>query len=293
MVSEQPVIDERLVRSMVATQFPQWADLPVRSVASGGWDNRTFHLGGHMIVRLPSASDYAPQVEKENLWLPRLAPLLPLPIPTPLAIGNSAGGYPWRWSVYRWIEGETVAPDRIGDLSEFARSLAQFLIALQRIDPTDGPLPGAHNFHRGGSLRTYDGETRQAIVALTDRLDVAAASEVWDAALATTWQRAPVWIHGDISPGNLLVRDGRLSAVIDFGMLGVGDPACDLSIAWTLFEGESREAFRAMLPLDAGAWARGRAWTLWKALIVAAGLTETNAVESARPWHVIDEVLKQ
>ena len=278
---------------MVATQFPQWADLPVRSVASGGWDNRTFHLGGHMIVRLPSASDYAPQVEKENLWLPRLAPLLPLPIPTPLAIGNSAGGYPWRWSVYRWIEGETVAPDRIGDLSEFARSLAQFLIALQRIDPTDGPLPGAHNFHRGGSLRTYDGETRQAIVALTDRLDVAAASEVWDAALATTWQRAPVWIHGDISPGNLLVRDGRLSAVIDFGMLGVGDPACDLSIAWTLFEGESREAFRAMLPLDAGAWARGRAWTLWKALIVAAGLTETNAVESARPWHVIDEVLKQ
>ena len=293
MIVQRPAIGEALVRRMVAAQFPQWADLPVRSFASGGWDNRTFHLGEHMVVRLPSALDYAPQVEKENLWLPRLAPLLPLPIPTPLAIGESAEGYPWRWSVYRWIEGETVTPARTGDLSEFARSLARFLIALQRIDPTEGPPPGAHNFHRGGSLRTYDVETRQAIVALKGRLNVAAAIEVWDAAIATTWQRAPVWIHGDISPGNLLVQDGRLSAVIDFGMLGVGDPACDLSIAWTLFEGESRAAFRAMLPLDVGTWARGRAWTLWKALIVAAGLTGTNAAESARPWHVIDEVLTQ
>jgi aminoglycoside phosphotransferase (APT) family kinase protein len=278
---------------MVAAQFPQWVGLHVRSLASGGWDNRTFHLGEQMIARLPSAAAYAPQVEKENLWLPRLGPSLPLPVPVPLAIGEPADGYPWRWSVYRWIEGESAAPNRIGDLSEFARDLAKFLIVLQRIDPTDGPPPGTHNFHRGGSLRTYDAETRQAIVALKDRLDVTAATGVWDAALGTIWQSAPVWIHGDISPGNLLVQDGRLSAVIDFGMLGVGDPACDLSIAWTLFEGESRKAFRAMLPLDAGTWARGRAWTLWKALIVAAGLSETNAAGFSRPWHVIDEVLMQ
>jgi aminoglycoside phosphotransferase (APT) family kinase protein len=290
---EQPVIDDAFVRRLVATQFPRWADLPVRPAAAGGWDNRSFRLGEHMIVRLPSAADYSVQVEKEQRWLPKLAPLLPLSIPTPLAMGEPAEGYSWRWSIYRWIEGDTGAPERIGDLSDFAASLAQFLSALQRIDPTDGPRPGPHNFHRGGALTTYDAETRRAIALLKGKINTKAASEVWEAALKTTWDRPPVWIHGDVSAGNLLVKAGRLSAVIDFGMLGVGDPACDLSIAWTLFRGESRETFRAMIPLDAGTWARGRAWTLWKALIVAAGLTETNTVEAARPWRVIDEVLQR
>ena len=286
-----PVIDDVLVRRLVTAQFPQWKGLPIRSVEAAGWDNRTFHLGEHMIVRLPQAAAYAAQVEKEHRWLPQLAPLLPLQIPTPLAIGTPADGYPWEWSVYRWIEGETAAPERIGDLKDFATRLANFLIALQRIDTTDGPRPGPHNFYRGGSLTTYDAEARQAIAVLKDRLDTKAATEVWDLALKTTWDRPPVWLHGDVSAGNLLIHEGRLRAIIDFGMVGVGDPACDLSVAWTLFGGESRRAFRAMLPLDPGTWARGRAWTLWKALIVAAGLTETNAVEAARPWSVIDEVL--
>ncbi|MEP6997358.1 MAG: aminoglycoside phosphotransferase family protein [Betaproteobacteria bacterium] len=289
---EQPVIDDSLVRRLVAIQFPKWADLPVRPVAPGGWDNRTFHLGAHMIVRMPSAADYAPQVEKEHRWLPRLAPLLPFPIPVPLAIGEPADGYPWRWSIYRWIEGEPAVPERIADLRDFATSLAQFLIALQRIDPTGGPLPGPHNFHRGGPLTIYDAETRQAIVTLKGKIDVDAVIEIWEAALATTWHGSPVWVHGDVSVGNLLVQDGQLSSVIDFGQLTVGDPACDLAIAWTLFGGESREVFRTMLPLDVGTWARGRAWTLWKALITAAGLPGTNAVEAAQSWRVIDEVLE-
>jgi aminoglycoside phosphotransferase (APT) family kinase protein len=276
---------------MVNAQFPQWAGLAIRPIASGGWDNRTFHLGKDMSVRLPSAAAYAAQVEKEHRWLPRLAPLLPLPIPVPLAMGAPAYGYPWKWSIYRWIDGNAATLARIKNLRDFATTLAQFLIALQRIDPTGGPPAGPHNFHRGGLLSTYDAETRRAIGALRHKLDADAATEVWDAALATPWQHPPVWIHGDISPGNLLVQDGHLSAVIDFGMLGIGDPACDLSIAWTLLEGESGEAFRALLPLDAGTWTRARAWTLWKALIVAAGLTETNAAESERPWRVINEVL--
>ena len=289
----QPVIDVALVRRLVTAQFPQWAQLPVRSVASGGSDNRIFHLGAHMLVRLPSAADYSPQVEKEHQWLPRLAPLLPLPIPIPLAIGEPANGYSWRWSVYRWLEGDTAARERIGDLSIFATSLAQFLIALQHIDPTDGPAPGPHNFYRGGSLSTYDAETRQAIAVLDGKIDADSATAVWEAGLTTAWERSPVWIHGDVSAGNLLTHAGRLSAVIDFGMLGVGDPACDLSIAWTLFDGDSREAFRAMLPLDPGTWARGRAWTLWKALIVAAGHTESRAIEAAQPLRVIDELLER
>lgn len=237
MVSK-PNIDIALVSRLIATQFPRWKKLAVRPVEFGGWDNRTFHLGDEMTVRLPSAAAYSLQVEKEHRWLPRLAPLLPLPIPVPLAMGVPAENYPWHWSVYRWIEGETAERERIASLPRFATDLAAFLVALQMIDATGGPASGQRNFFRGGARSVYDGETRQAI-----------------AALAAPWHGAPVWFHGDVSWGNLLVRQGRLGAVIDFGTSGVGDPACDLAIAWTLFEGKSREAFRAGLPADEAMWA--------------------------------------
>ncbi|MER9138725.1 aminoglycoside phosphotransferase family protein [Mesorhizobium sp. M0830] len=286
-------IDTALVSRLVATQFPRWKDLAVRPVEFGGWDNRTFHLGDEMTVRLPSAAAYSLQVEKEHRWLPRLAPLLPLPIPVPLAMGVPAENYPWPWSIYRWIEGETAKRERIASLPQFATDLAAFLVALQRIDPTGGPAPAQHNFFRGGPLTVYDNEARQAIAALDGKIDTAAASAVWEAALAATWHGAPVWFHGDVSWGNLLVRQGRLSAVIDFGTSGVGDPACDLAIAWTLFEGKSREAFRAGVPADQAMWARGRGWTLWKALITVAGQIDVNPVEFEKSRYVIDEVLAE
>ena len=288
----QAAIDATLVRRLVDTQFPQWAHLALRPVLPGGWDNRIFRLGEELLVRLPSAAVYALQVEKEQRWLPRLAPLLPLAIPTPAAMGAPGGEYPWQWSIYRWLDGELAAIERIANAVEFASRLAAFLLALQRIDTADGPRPGLHNFHRGGSLLTYDAQTRQALALLQGRVDIATATAVWDAALTTSWRKPPVWIHGDVSPGNLLLQRGRLVAVIDFGMLGVGDPSSDLSIAWTLLAGDSRKAFRAALGCDAPTWARGRGWALWKALIVAAGLVESNAVEAATPWRVIDEVLE-
>ena len=291
MHAEAVTIDVSLVSRLVSTQFPQWAGLPITPVEFGGWDNRTFHLGEQMTVRLPSAAAYSLQVEKEHRWLPQLAPLLPLPIPVPLTMGEPAHGYPWHWSVYRWLEGEQATIERIADLPQFAISLAQFLVALQGADATSGPPPGPHNFYRGGSLTVYDGETRQAIAALEGTIDTDAATEVWEAALAATWRGLPVWFHGDVSEGNLLVEQGKLSAVIDFGTSGVGDPACDLAIAWTLFNGESREAFRAALPLDEATWARGRGWTLWKALIVTAGQSGTNRREVQKSRRVIDEVL--
>jgi aminoglycoside phosphotransferase (APT) family kinase protein len=284
-------IDERLVCRLIATQFPQWQNLPVRGVAVGGWDNRTFHLGEDMLVRMPSAAEYAAQVEKEQHWLPGLAPFLPLQIPIPLAIGEPAEGYPWRWSVYRWLKGETATSAHITHLHDLALNLAQFLLALQSIDSTGGPAPGLHSFYRGGSLSTYDAATRHAIAGLKDQIDSHAATEVWEMAIATSWQNAPVWVHGDISAGNLLLQKGQLSAVIDFGQLAIGDPACDLAIAWTFFSGESRAAFRNTLPLDAATWARGRAWTLWKALITAAGFTSPNNLEARRCWRIISEVL--
>lgn len=272
-------IDERLVERLIAAQFPQWAELPISRVANGGWDNRTFRLGPEMTVRLPSWQAYVAQVEKEHAWLPRLARELPLPIPAPLAKGAPGEGYPWAWSIYRWIEGETAAQGQIADLREFAVSVAGFLRALQAIDASEGPAAGMHNFHRGGALRTYDAETWAAIETLGHTIERGAASAIWEEALASRWDQAPVWVHGDVAATNLLVQDGRLSAVIDFGIMGVGDPACDLAIAWTLLDADSRQTFRQALNVDAATWARGRGWVLWKALIVLARQGEAKTAE--------------
>jgi aminoglycoside phosphotransferase (APT) family kinase protein len=186
-------VDVALVRRLMAAQFPHWAELPVREVAHGGWDNRTFRLGQRMTARLPSGPWYALQVDKEQTWLPQLAPHLPLPIPVPLARGVPAFGYPWPWSVYRWLDGEDATAERIADMTALATTLADFLVALQAIDATGGPPPGRHNWFRGGPLAVYDGETRHALAALAGEVDTEAASEVWQAALATTWQAPPVW----------------------------------------------------------------------------------------------------
>ena len=274
------VINVSLVRELVASQFPDWAQLPIERVEPNGWDNRTFRLGSEMSVRLPSHQRYAAQVEKEQEWLPRLGPLLPLAVPTPLARGVPDHGYPWHWSVYGWLDGDTAGVGQIDDLNAFASELARFLRALHQIDPTGGPAPGLHNFFRGGSLDVYDAEVRDAIKALEGQVDSDSVTDVWEAALEASWHGDPVWIHGDLAASNLLVRDGGLSAVIDFGCSGVGDPSCDLVIAWTFLSGPSREAFRSGLSLDEGAWARARGWALWKAI--------TNEV-----WRVVDEVVAE
>lgn len=287
------MINTALVRHLITSQFPQWKNLPIKPVTLSGWDNRTFHLGEDMLIRMPSAAEYATQVDKEHYWLPRLAPLLPLPIPKPLQLGEPEYGYPWRWSIYFWIKGENAASAYIADDCKFVADLAHFLNALQNISAIGGPLPGAHNFYRGGTLLTYDAETRQAITALKSKIDTDVATEVWEAGITTSWREPPRWVHGDVSAGNLLVNEGKLSAVIDFGMLATGDPACDLTIAWTFFKGESREVFRSILSLDDNTWARARAWALWKALIIASGITKSNAIETAQSWHVISEVLAE
>lgn len=285
------MIDEHLARRLVDGQFPQWADLPITPVELSGIDNRTFRLGEQMTVRLPSALGYALQVDKEQTWLPLLAPHLPLPIPTPVARGVPGEGYPYGWSVYRWIEGESAAVGTIGDLPTFATTLAGFLVALQRVDAAEGPGPGPHNFFRGGSLSTYEDEALRAIEALRDDVPGNAVRTVWDDAMAVTWEGEPVWFHGDIATGNLLVRDGRLSAVIDFGTSGVGDPACDMVIAWTLLSGPSRDAFRRTLRVDRGTWSRGRGWALWKALIMLVDERDRDPRAAAVSRGVIERVV--
>ena len=274
-------ITASLVARLVAEQFPEWCELAVEPVEHAGWDNTTFRLGRELLVRLPSAGRYAAQVTKEQRWLPYLAACLPLPIPEPVGMGAPARGYPWPWSIYRWLEGEPATVGRVSDLVAVADDLAGFLAALYRIDSSDGPPAGEHNFFRGGRLSIYDTDAREAIAVLADRVDPQVATEAWEAALATAWQSAPVWVHGDVVASNLLVQGGRLSAVIDFGCCGVGDPACDLAIAWSFFFAESREVFRARIGLDEATWARARGWALWKALIILARQTEEGSGNAA------------
>jgi len=278
--------DASLVRLLLAAQFPQWADLPIEPVPSAGTDNALFRLGNDMAVRLPRIH-WATGVDKEHEWLPKLAPFLPLAIPAPLAKGQPGEGYPWPWSVYRWLEGESATIERIADPRQAATDLAHFIAALQQIDPTGGPPA-----RRGVPLARRDQPTREAIAALRGMIDVDTATAAWEAALgAPAWHGPPIWVHGDLLPGNLLVKQGRLSAVIDFAGLGVGDPACDLMIAWGLFSSESRGMFRAALVVDDATWARGRGWALSQALIFIPYYLDTNPVGVANARRTIDEVL--
>ncbi len=288
---DKAVITPGLVSRLVAEQFPQWADLPVRPVEVDGWDNATFRLGENMSVRLPSGDAYALQVDKEHRWLPVLAARLPVRIPEPLAQGAPGAGFPRPWSVYRWLPGETATLDRITDPVRFGADVADFLAALYRVDPAGGPPPGLHNFYRGGPLTVYDGETRQALAALAGEIDTGHAAEVWQAALSAPWDGPPVWFHGDVSPENLLVDHGRLSAVIDFGTSGVGDPSCDTALAWTFLSGDGRRAFRDRLPVDRATWVRGRGWAIWKAMIVLVGALQDDPEDAAYTKHVIEEIL--
>ncbi len=268
-------IDARLVRRLIAEQFPRYRALPVAAVVPGGHDNRTFRVGDSLCARLPSAGRYASRPPIEYAWLPRLAGHLPLPIPHPVALGAPGAGYPWHWTLNRWIPGKPATPSNIRDLSGFARRLASFLNALQGVDTAGAPAPGPENFYRGGNLSTYAADTDRLLDRCRGRVDHHAALETWLLALESRWQADPVWVHGDIAPGNLLVRDGQLHAVIDFGQLAAGDPACDLTVAWTLLDQRSRTVFRAQLQPDELTWRRARGWALWKQLLAL------DAAESA------------
>ena len=292
MHTDEVGTDVSLVRRLLASQFPQWADLPIEPFHSGGTSNAIYRLGEDMAARLPLIHSTTKQHGKEHQWLPRFAPLLPLAIPVPLAKGRPAEGYPCHWSVYSWLKGEAATIERIADPEQAATSLGQFVAALQRIDPTGGPPPGSHNFFRGVPLEARDSHTRTAIEALHGIIDTDAATAAWDAALELpAWHHPPVWIHGDLKSENLLAVQGRLSAVIDFGGLGVGDPACDLLIAWDLLSAKTRDVFRAALQVDDATWARGRGWALSVALIALPYYQDTNPAMVRYARHMMDEVL--
>nr|WP_235817453.1 aminoglycoside phosphotransferase family protein [Gracilibacillus timonensis] len=235
-------ITSELAKQLVAEQFPEWSALQVRRVKKGGHDNRTFRLGETMSLRLPSHQAYAAAIEKEAKWLPYLAPRLDMAITTPIAKGEPSAIYPLPWSVNNWLEGEALSVAPV-DMPQFAVDLAQFLTQLQSLDAEDGPSAGAHSFYRGGDFAVYRQETEEAIQQLADVVDTDRCQQILANALATKWTKTPVWVHGDIASGNLLVKNRQLVAVIDFGTSAVGDPACDLVMAWTFFDQKKQRDF--------------------------------------------------
>lgn len=267
-------IPVELVRRLIEDQFPQWADRKLEPLVPQGWDNLGYRLGDDLIVRMPSAACYIGQVDKEIAWLPKLRPHLPVAISELLVKGEPGHGYPWNWSINRWIQGRSLFAGQIADPVELGTKLGRFLTALQAIPCDDAPRPGSHNFHRGGALLHYDRETREALTMLGNslvddhgrRIDLDAITRLWQIALKTHWKKAPVLVHGDLSDRNLLIHEGELVAVIDFGMMAAGDPACDLAVAWTSLDEVGLAGFRQQQPHDPETWTRAKGWALWKAL---------------------------
>jgi len=278
-------IDASLVARLLSEQFPSWAGRPIRVVDSSGTDNVTFRVGDDLAVRLPRTASKQGQVEKDLTWMPRLAPHLPLAVPAPLELGKPGAGYPFTWGVYRWLEGETFQLDRLADPVAAARDLAAFVHALQEIDTTGAPVPPDDPFSRGTPLAPRDQLFREAVEELRDEFDTGILLAAWEESLAAdTWDGSPRWIHGDLMPGNLLVADGKLSAVIDFGTAWAADPAADLLAAWYTFSGDSRRAFREAMQVDHDTWARARAWVL-SLTIIATPYYRTRNPDAVRGVH--------
>ena len=287
MHADEVDINALLVKQLVSKQFPCWTKLSIKSVESAGTSNAIYRLGDDMSVRLPRIPSAVDSVNTEFVWLPKLASCLPLPVPTPLVIGKPSEDYPWHWTICQWVEGHNPVEGQLAEPLIFATDLAKFILALHEINLPDGPPS-----ERGKPLIVQDEEARIAIDALHGKIDTNAALVAWEEALRVPqWDGRPVWIHGDLMPGNLLIKNNRLSAVIDFSCLGVGDPAIDLIIAWNLLPAHSREIFRRELHVNDATWARGRGWALSMALIQLPYYEHTNPVMAANARDTINEVL--
>ncbi len=279
-------IDVELVQRLVAREFPWLADLPISLVQSTGTVNAIYRLGNDLCARLPRVLSWAEDLEKEVTWLPKLAPYLSLRVPEPVSMGHAASGYPFPWAIYRWINGHPYAADLVHDERQDATDLAQFLVELRRVDPCGAP--------RGGRkpLRELDAATRVAIEASRSVIDSDAATAAWASALeAPAWDGTPVWIHTDLLSPNLLVDGGRLCAVIDFGGMGVGDPAADVIAAWSVFSQSGRATFRGTLDVDDGTWNRARGYALHQAVMIIPYYSETSPVFVALAKRTVEEVL--
>ncbi|MEZ0493344.1 aminoglycoside phosphotransferase family protein [Kineococcus sp. TBRC 1896] len=295
------VPDADVVRALLEQQFPDLAHLPVVPLRTTGTDNVVHRLGGELLVRLPRTPAAEQQIDREVRWLPVLSRTLPTALPAVVAVGRPGNGFARRWTVQRWIPGQDAVPTARADWTRVARSLAGVVTALRRVDPTDAPAAGPSTGGRGAPLARSD-EHVQRCAALTRQLgdttgptaglDVDAALDLWRRAVeAPAWTGPPVWFHGDLTPGNVLLRDGDLAAVIDLGCASGGDPACDGLPAWTLFTGDAREEFRRLTHLDDATDLRTRGWAVFVGLTAMPHHHATNPRFCRFARRVLDAVL--
>lgn len=284
-----------LAKKLITTQFPEYADLTVAEVEQQGHDNRTYRIGDDMLIRMPTAESYALKVPKEQGLLPKLAKYLSIPIPAPIKMGKPSEDYPYAFSIYKWLDGRRANHVILDEstLENIAFQLANFLKELQAMTDVAGPSPGQHNWWRGAHVGVYDSGAREQIAELADIIDSNSALELWERACATKWHKAPIWIHGDFAVGNILIKNNKLSGVIDFGGMAMGDPACDLVIAWTYLSGKARDIFINTMDLDDDTWLRARAWALWKATFELCNIADKNSPEALLQKKIINEVINE
>jgi aminoglycoside phosphotransferase (APT) family kinase protein len=282
-------IDAELVRRLVAAQFPALAGRPIRAVGSTGTVNAIFRLGDDLYARLPRMAKWAGDLEREWEWLPRVAPRVSLAVPKPVGQGRAGDGYPFAWAIYDWIDGAPYADALVENEGASADALAGFVADLRRIEPAAGaPRAGRR------PLLELDASTREAIAAARPDIDADAATAAWERALhAPVWDGISVWIHADLLRPNVLVRDGRICAVIDFGGAGVGDPATDVIAAWSVFGPAGRERYRAALKVGDGAWQRARGIALHQAAMIIPYYRETNPAFVALAVRTIEQILSE
>lgn len=293
---DQPFpITPSLAQKLIMKQFPEYAHLPITSVEEQGHDNRTYRLGETMLIRMPTMECYALKVPKEQALLPKLAPHLSIKIPTPIKMGAPSQDYPYPFSIYKWLEGASlnILPLNHDYLEKLAFDLATFLKELQSINTVEGPTPGQHNWWRGDHISVYDKEAREQFSALSGIIDRHRAVNLWEQACITKWNKPPVWIHGDFAIGNMLVKNNKVSAIIDFGGMGIGDPACDLVIAWTYLTGKARNIFIQEIDLDEETWIRARAWALWKATFELCQINNKDSAKASVHKSIIKTILDE
>ncbi|MCF6767594.1 aminoglycoside phosphotransferase family protein [Thiotrichales bacterium 19S11-10] len=287
------MINIELAKKLIHIQFPEYDNLPIVPVIKQGHDNKTYRVGSDMLIRMPTAESYALKVPIEQELLPKLAKHLSVEIPIPIKMGLPTDDYPYPFSIYKWLNGKSANHLSFDDktLENIAFKLANFLKELQKITGFQGPEPGQHNWWRGDHVSVYDEGARNQIANLVGIIDSNKALDLWEQACATKWERSPVWIHGDFAVGNILIKDNKLSGVIDFGGIAMGDPACDLVIAWTFLKGNSRRIFQEAMELDNETWLRAKAWALWKATYELCNSPNKSSMDVTLQIKIINEIL--
>ena len=286
-------LDEIVARKIIDAQFPEYKHLTLDPIVSGGTDNTMFRLGDTLCARFPKRKEAVPQIEKEQIWLPKLAGL-PLNIPRPMGRGDETAEFPYAWSLYEWLPGGSLVENAVEDWSSAAATLADFVMGLQTKDVTAAPLAGVQNHYRGVALEKRDELTKAAIAGLADEYPEKTLLRVWEDAMRTPkYAGDPVWLHGDLQGGNILVENGRLSAVIDFGLSGIGDPACDLMVAWSVLPKSARSIFKERVGVPEDAWRRGLGWALSVSVIALEYYRGRNQTLSQISRQTIDAILDE